>query len=68
MVTLVNFPDDHAPIPLEVTVSIDLEGRTATAARRGPSGKLVELTQRGGRVEVTIPLEMFETIVVEHGS
>jgi hypothetical protein len=65
LVTLVNFPDDHEPIPLDVTVSVEARGGRAVHARRGPDGEPVRFSQEEARVSVTTRLEVFEALVVE---
>ena len=65
LVTLVNFPDDHEPVPLDVTVSVDAHGSQAVHARRGPDGEPVPFSNRDGRVFVATRLETFEALVVE---
>jgi putative glycosyl hydrolase-like family 6 (GHL6) protein len=66
LVTLVNFPDDNEPIPLDVTVSIDLRGRSPVAAWRGAQMEPVPFAHEGNRVAVTTRLELFEALVMEY--
>jgi hypothetical protein len=65
LITLVNYPDDCVPIPLQVTVSVDPRGREAVAARCGAELHSVPFSQNHGRVIVSTRLNVFETVVVE---
>lgn len=66
LVTLLNFPDDHDPIPLDVSVSVDLRDRSPLAAVRGVEGEQIPFAREGGRVAVTTQLHMFEVLTVEY--